>query len=54
MLRRFCKSAHAAIVKKAEKTYNRVIEAKDEVLNKNSCDFKLLEEACLRYEAEML
>lgn len=42
---RFCKSKLAIIQKRAKKTYERVINKVDENLNKNSCDFTLLEKA---------
>lgn len=35
--------------KKAQTTYDRVISGKDDILIRNSCDFKLLEEACIKY-----
>ncbi len=35
--------------KKAQATYDRVISGKDDILIRNSCDFKLLEEACIKY-----
>ena len=42
---RFCKSRIAAIQKLALNTYNRVIQKTDDELVRNSCDFKLLEQA---------
>jgi len=46
---RFCKNKRSAIQKNAKKTYNRVINAVDEALIKNSCDFRLLEQAYRDY-----
>ena len=42
---RFCKSKLSSIQKLAAHTYNRVINKADTELAKNSCDFKLLEQA---------
>ena len=46
---RFCKSKLSAIQKAAKKTYQRVVNASDDNLVKNSCDFKLLERAYIEY-----
>lgn len=46
---RFCRSNLSAIQKQALRTYYRVVNKTDEVLLKNSCDFKLLEKACESY-----
>lgn len=46
---RFCKNKISIIQKQAKKTYERVINKKDENLIKNSCSFKLLEEAYYKY-----
>jgi len=48
---RFCKSRISAIQKLAVRTYNRVISKVDDELVRNSCDFKLLEQA---YDAYIL
>ncbi len=42
---RFCKSKLSAIQKLATRTYHRVISKVDDELVRNSCDFKLLEQA---------
>ena len=47
---RFCKKNKSAIFKRAEKTYYRVINNVSDDLTKNSCDFRLLEKACKKYE----
>lgn len=50
---RYCKKKIAVIQKQAKKTYERVTNKTDENLVKNSCDFKLLEQAYAEYmEAE--
>lgn len=41
----FCRRNRDKIVKQAEKTYKRVISRENDLLTKNSCDFKLLEQA---------
>lgn len=46
---RFCKKNKAAIFKKAEKTYYRVVNKVNDELTRNSCDFKLLEIKCKEY-----
>ena len=46
---RFCKSKLSAIQKIAKRTYNRVTEKVDIALVRNSCDFKLLEQAYDEY-----
>lgn len=46
---RYCKSKLSAIQKLAQKTYNRVVQGKDEALIRNSCDFMLLEKAYKEY-----
>ena len=45
----FCRRNRDKIFKQAEKTYNRVINKVDEMLVKNSCDFKTLERACQKF-----
>lgn len=39
------------IMNRAKRTYLRVINKYNDNLTKNSCDFKLLEQKCLEYEA---
>jgi len=46
---RFCIEHQDTIMHDAERTYKRVLLGKDVGLVRNSCDFKLLEEACLSY-----
>lgn len=46
---RYCKSKLSAIQKAAKKTYQRVVNASDDNLVKNSYDFKLLERAYIEY-----
>lgn len=46
---RFCKSKLSSIQKIAKKTYNRVVNSVDDKLIRNSCDFKLLEQAYMEY-----
>lgn len=46
---RFCKSKLSSIQKTARKTYERVITSDNEELIRNSCDFKLLEQAYNEY-----
>ena len=46
---RFCKKNKAAIFKKVEKTYYRVLNKVNDELTRNSCDFKLLEIKCKEY-----
>lgn len=45
----FCRRNRDKIIRQAEKTYKRVIEKRDKTLIRNSCDFLLLERACLEY-----
>lgn len=47
----FCRKNKDKIYKQAEKTYNRVVNQVEEELVRNSCDFKLLESACLEWMA---
>ena len=47
---RFCKRKQAAIEKRALATYRRVTEGNNEILIRNSCNFKLLEKACLKWQ----
>ena len=49
---RFCTEHADRIREKAEKIYFRVVNKRKESLVNNSCDFKLLEEACHRYIKE--
>ncbi len=42
---RYCRSKLSAIQKLAKNTYVRVVDKADDELVKNSCDFKLLEQA---------
>ncbi len=44
-----CLSSLAKIQKRAQKTYERVTKGNNEVLVKNSCMFRRLEEACKKY-----
>ena len=46
---KFCKSKISQLQKIAKKTYDRVIIGVNEELVRNSCDFKLLEQAYLKY-----
>lgn len=46
-----CLSLLSQIQRRAKKTYNRVIEGKDEELAKNSCLFSILEDACRDYDS---
>ncbi len=45
----FCRRNRDKILKQAQKTYDRVLSGKYLELSKHSCDFKLLENACLHY-----
>ncbi|MCI7260614.1 MAG: type III toxin-antitoxin system ToxN/AbiQ family toxin [Selenomonas sp.] len=45
----FCIANKERIEKKARKIYNMVIANKKQKLTNNSCDFALLEEACMNY-----
>lgn len=45
----FCRRERDKIFKQAEKTYFRVTNKVNELLVKNSCDFKLLEQAYIEY-----
>jgi len=45
----FCIKNQQEIQRLAERTYKRVMLGKDPGLVHNSCDFKLLEQACLFY-----
>ena len=45
----FCIANKERIEKKARKIYNMVIANKKQKLTDNSCDFALLEEACMNY-----
>lgn len=47
----FCRRNKARIEKQAVKTYNRIIGKVSDDLVRNSCDFKLLEEAYIAYSA---
>ncbi len=44
-----CKKLLVQAQKRAKKTYDKVLAGLDTELLKNSCDFKLLEEACKNY-----
>ena len=46
----FCKSNQIEICNLAKKTYEDVINNKNELLTKNSCDFLYLEAKCTEYE----
>lgn len=48
----FCNSIEPDIIKMAEDTYNSVISGNDKNLVKSSCDFKLLEEAAIKYNPD--
>ncbi|MCD7847459.1 MAG: type III toxin-antitoxin system ToxN/AbiQ family toxin [Oscillospiraceae bacterium] len=48
---RFCQNNADRIQKKAEKIYNMVVSNRKQILTDNSCDFKLLEQACREYLA---
>ena len=48
---RYCRHYQSAILHRAAKTYERVTEGKDPFLQKNACDFRLLEKCCREYEA---
>ena len=41
----FCRRNRDKIIRQAEKTYKRVVSKENDLLTKNSCDFKLLEQA---------
>ncbi len=45
----FCRRNRDKIFKRAVKTYNRVVSKTNDLLTRNSCDFKLLEIACREY-----
>lgn len=47
-----CKKNQDTIRRLAQRTYKRVLEAKDQGLVYNSCDFLLLEEKCISYMKE--
>lgn len=47
----FCRRNRDKIFSRALKTYQRVRSGKYSELNQHSCDFELLEEACVRYMA---
>ena len=48
----FCRRNRDRIQKQAQKTYKRVVGKVDSELIKNSCDFKMLEEACKQYRMD--
>ncbi len=45
----FCRKNRDKIRKQASKTYDSIVNAKSQKLKSNSCDFKLLEKACLEF-----
>ena len=45
----FCRRNRDKIFKQAKKTYKRVVDKVNDALVKNSCDFILLEKACIDY-----
>ena len=47
---RFCKNNEEKINKKANKTYEMVTKNKKQKLTENSCDFIMLEKACMEYK----
>lgn len=47
---RFCKNNEEKIAKKANKIYETVTKNKKEKLTENSCDFIMLEKACMEYK----
>ena len=47
---RFCKDNEKKILNKASKIYDMVINNKKQKLTDNSCDFIMLEKACLKYK----
>ncbi len=47
---KFCRENEERIKRKAQSIYNKVLAGKNKLLVENSCDFKLLEEACKQYE----
>lgn len=49
---RYCVNNQDTIRRLAQRTYKRVLEAKDQGLVCNSCDFLLLEEKCISYMKE--
>ena len=49
---RCCVNNQDTIRRLAQRTYKRVLEAKDQGLVYNSCDFLLLEEKCISYMKE--
>ena len=50
---RFCKSNEDKIIKKANKIYEMVIKNRKQKLTENSCDFIMLEKACMEYKKEI-
>ena len=45
----FCRRSKNKIEKQAEKTYHRIVDKVNDKLVHNSCDFKLLEQAYIKY-----
>ena len=45
----FCRRSKDKIEKQAEKTYHRIVDKVNDKLVHNSCDFKLLEQAYIKY-----
>ena len=45
----FCRRSKDKIEKQAEKTYHRIVDKVNDKLVNNSCDFKLLEQAYIKY-----
>ena len=50
----FCMDNADRIQKKANKIYDMVVNNRKQILTDNSCDFKILEEACQKYIDEFL
>ncbi len=46
---KFCIDNEEKIKNKARKIYQRVIDNRKQILTDNSCDFKILEQACQEY-----
>jgi len=49
----FCKNNEKKILKKASKIYEMVTKNKKQKLTDNSCDFIILEKACLEYKKKI-
>jgi protein AbiQ len=49
---KFCNKNYDLIIRQAKRTYTIITKKLNPTLTKNSCDFKLLEKACRKWEKQ--